>query len=71
MPRSAQHGKLRATVYLPFEVYREAAIRAERRGWSLSQYLTWCAAQQVRRDAQTGRLVSAEVQALLEREIPS
>lgn len=35
------------TVRLPFELYREVALRAGARNWSLSDYVTFCVAREV------------------------
>ena len=40
--------RVQATVRLPVDEYREVATRARARGWSMSDYIGWCVAQQVR-----------------------
>jgi hypothetical protein len=35
------------TVRLPYDEYREVAIRARARGWSMSDYAGWCIAKEL------------------------
>lgn len=39
--------RVQATVRLPFDEYREVAVRARARGWSMSDYIGWCVARQL------------------------
>ena len=47
MPRRHRGQRIALTVRLPFDIYREVAIRAKARNWSLSDYVAWCVAKEI------------------------
>jgi len=40
--------RIQMTVRLPPDEYREVSIRARGRGWSMSDYVGWCVAKELR-----------------------
>jgi hypothetical protein len=42
--------RLQITVRLPVDEYREVAVRARARGWSLSDYIGWCVVKELSPD---------------------
>ena len=43
----ARGPRQRVTVRLPYDEYREAAVRARQRGWSFSDYVGYCVAKEL------------------------
>lgn len=39
---------MQITVRLPVDEYREVALRARARGWSLSDYIGWCVVKELK-----------------------
>ncbi|HEY6414823.1 MAG TPA: hypothetical protein VIX41_01255 [Acidimicrobiales bacterium] len=48
MPSRSRGPRIATTVRMPYDEYREMARRARARGWSMSDYIAYCVAQQVR-----------------------
>ena len=44
MARPYKGRRQRVTVRLPYDDYRRAAVRAQQRGWFLSEFIAWCVA---------------------------
>lgn len=47
MPMAHRGPRMPLTVRLPFDLYKEVAIRARARNWSLSDYVTYCVAREL------------------------
>lgn len=47
MPRRHRGNRIGLTIRLPFDLYREVAIRARARNWSLSDYVGYCVAKEL------------------------
>lgn len=47
MPRRSKGNRLPITIRLPFDLYREVAIRARGRNWSMSDYIGFCVAKEL------------------------
>jgi hypothetical protein len=48
MPMPARGKRIRVTARLPPDDFREAATRAKNRGWSMSDFIGFCVAREVR-----------------------
>jgi hypothetical protein len=47
VPQRYRGNRIALTIRLPYDLYREVAIRAGARNWSLSDYVTWCVAREL------------------------
>ena len=47
MPRRHRGNRIGLTIRLPFDLYREVAIRARARNWSMSDYVGYCVAKEL------------------------
>lgn len=42
MPQPYRGRRVKLTVRLPYDVFEEAALRADARRWDMSAYIAWC-----------------------------
>lgn len=47
MPQRHKGNRVALTIRLPFDLYREVAIRARGRNWSMSDYVSFCVAKEL------------------------
>ena len=55
VPMPARGPRLAATTRLHYDDYREMTVRAKARGWSISDYIAWCVARELRGDRPHGK----------------
>jgi hypothetical protein len=73
MPRAARTSKVMVTCRLPWDVFREAAVRSKTKGWSLSRYITWCVMRELRQatSSNPNRYTSQDLEQILDELEPS
>lgn len=47
VPRRARGNRIALTIRLPYDLYREVAVRAKARNWSMSDYVAFCVAREL------------------------
>lgn len=58
MPQPSRGPRLRVTARLPVDVFREAALRASQRGWSMSDYISFCVSREIQGQKKPSRVAT-------------
>lgn len=60
MPMPHRGQRVALTIRLPYDEYREVAVRAKGRGWSMSDYIGYCVGREVKSKAHKQRVTEGQ-----------